>query len=145
MGLMRVFRFGVVAWLLAVAAAVAGAQPRQTVWDAVYTSEQADRGQKLYDEQCGRCHGDGLGGVESAPPLTGTEFAGNWEGVPLGDLFERMRMSMPQDKPGSLSRPQNADILSYMLRVNGFPAGEKPLEGQAGALGQITFKMYRPQ
>ena len=77
-------------------------------------------------------------------PLTGSAFAGNWEGAPLGDLFERMRMSMPQDKPGSLSRAQNADILAYMLRVGGFPAGEKPLDGQAGTLAQITFRMYRP-
>ena len=134
-----------VAWLLAVAAAVAGAQPRQTVWDAVYTKEQADRGQKLYGEQCGRCHGDALTGVESAPPLTGARFADNWEGTPLVDVFERMRMSMPQDKPGSLSRAQNADILAYMLRVNGFPAGEKELTAEAGALGQVTFRMYRPQ
>jgi S-disulfanyl-L-cysteine oxidoreductase SoxD len=141
---MRGFQFGIAAWLVA-AAVAAGAQAPQTVWDAVYTNEQADRGQKLYDAQCGRCHGDGLGGVESAPPLTGAEFAGNWEGTPLADLFERMRMSMPQDNPGSLSRAQNADILAYMLRVNGFPAGEKPLDGQAGVLGQITFKMYRPQ
>jgi hypothetical protein len=56
-----------------------------------------------------------------------------------------MRMSMPEDKPGSLSRAQNADILAYMLRVNGFPAGEKVLSTEAGALGQITFRMYRPQ
>jgi mono/diheme cytochrome c family protein len=142
---MNAYRFGVVASLLAVAAAVAGAQARQTVWDAVYTKEQADRGQKLYNEQCGRCHGDGLTGVESAPPLTGARFADNWEGTPLGDLFERMRMSMPEDKPGSLSRAQNADILAYMLRVNGFPAGEKVLNAEAGALSQITFRMYRPQ
>jgi mono/diheme cytochrome c family protein len=135
----------VVAWLLAVTAIVAGAQARQTVWDAVYTKEQADRGQKLYDAQCGRCHGDSLTGVESAPPLTGARFADNWEGTPLDDLFERMRMSMPLDKPGSLSRAQNADILAYMLRVNGFPAGETLLNAEAGALGQITFRMYRPQ
>ena len=122
-----------------------GAQRPQTVWDAVYTKEQSDRGEKLYVQYCSRCHGDGLGGVEAAPPLTGAVFAGNWEGAPLADLFERMRMSMPQDKPGSLSRAQNADILAYMLRVGGFPAGEKALDGQAGALAQITFRMYRPR
>jgi mono/diheme cytochrome c family protein len=126
-------------------ATAAGARQQRTVWDAVYSNEQADRGQKLYGQRCAQCHGDGLGGVESAPPLTGSEFASNWEGVPLGDLFERMRMSMPQDEPGSLSRAENADILAYMLRVNGFPAGEKPLDGQAGALMQVTYRMYKPQ
>ena len=122
-----------------------GAQRPQTVWDGVYTKEQSDRGEKLYVQYCSRCHGDGLGGVEAAPPLTGSVFAGTWEGAPLADLFERMRMSMPQDKPGSLSRAQNADILAYMLRVGEFPAGEKALDGQAGALAQITFRMYRPR
>jgi mono/diheme cytochrome c family protein len=125
-------------------AAVSAAQTPRTNWDGVYTSAQADRGQKVYTEYCGRCHGDGLNGVESAPPLTGSEFAGNWEGTPLGDLFERMRMSMPQDKPGSLSRAQNADILAYMLKVGGFPAGAQELDGQPGALATITFRLYKP-
>ena len=132
------------ATMLALTASVASAQGPRTVWDAIYSNEQADRGEKLYAEFCSRCHGDALGGVEAAPALTGTTFGGNWEGAPLGDLFERMRMSMPQDKPGSLSRAQNADILAYMLRVGGFPAGEKELDGQAGVLAQITFRMYRP-
>jgi mono/diheme cytochrome c family protein len=123
----------------------ASAQAQRTVWDGIYTNEQADRGQKVYVERCAQCHGDGLAGIESAPPLTGAEFASNWEGTPLGDLFERMRMSMPQDKPGSLSRAQNADILAYMLRVGGFPAGERELDGQAGALASVTFRMYKPQ
>ena len=45
-----------------------------------------------------------------------------------------MRSTMPQDKPGSLSRAQNADILAHMLHAGGFPAGPMPLDGQAGAL-----------
>lgn len=127
------------------AAVCAGAQAPQTVWDGVYTREQAERGQKLYRQECGRCHGDDLGGIESAPALTGSTFAATWDGVPLSDLLERMRVSMPQDKPASLSRMQNADILAYMLQVSGFPAGEKPLAGQAAALSQITFRTYRPE
>lgn len=130
--------------LVAVTAMTMAAQRPQTVWDGVYTKEQADRGETLYREHCARCHRDALDGVESAPPLTGSTFAGNWEGVPLGDLFERMRMSMPQDKPGSLTRPQNAEVLAYMLRVGGFPAGEQLLSGQAGALAGVTFRMYKP-
>lgn len=132
-----------VAVMLAVTAVLADAQRPQTVWDSIYTKEQADRGAKLYATYCSRCHGDTLGGVEAAPPLTGSVFAGNWEGAPLGDLFERMRASMPQDKPGLLSRAENADILAHMLQVGGYPSGEKALDGQPGALAQITFRMYR--
>jgi len=121
------------------------AQGQKTTWDRVYTVEQADRGEKLYAANCASCHGDTLGGVEMAPPLAGDVFNGNWEGVSLNDLFERMRTSMPLDKPGSLSRAQNADILAHMLRVGGFPAGDVPLEGQAGALMQIRFVTYKPE
>ena len=126
------------------AALMTAAQTPRTVWDGVYTREQAERGEKLYAQECGRCHGDDLTGVESAPALTGSSFAATWEGLPLSDLLERMRVSMPQDKPGSLSRSQNADILAHMLHISGFPAGEKPLEGQAAVLSQITFRTYRP-
>jgi mono/diheme cytochrome c family protein len=125
--------------------ALTSAQAPRTVWDGVYTREQAQRGEKLYEQECGRCHGDDLTGIEAAPALTGSNFAATWEGVPLSDLVERMRVSMPQDKPGSLSRAQNADVLAYMLQVSRFPAGEKPLEGQTSVLSQITFRTFRPQ
>jgi mono/diheme cytochrome c family protein len=120
------------------------AQGQKTTWDKVYTDEQAARGAKLYAAHCASCHGDTLGGVEMAPPLAGDVFNGNWEGVSLNDLFERMRTSMPQDKPGSLSRADNADILAHMLKVGNFPAGDAPLDGQAGALMQIKFVTYKP-
>lgn len=121
----------------------AGAQAR-TVWDGVYVDEQAARGETLYADRCAKCHGDALTGMESAPALTGTSFYSNWEGEALDALFERMRASMPQDKPGSLTRPQNADILAYILRVGGFPAGMTALEGQTGALAGVTIRMYKP-
>lgn len=129
--------------LLAVAVLRAGVQAR-TVWDAIYTTEQATRGERLYAERCARCHGDTLAGMESAPALTGTAFYSNWEGEALEALFERIRSSMPQDKPGTLTRPQNADILAYILRVGSFPAGTSALDGQAGALSGITIRMYKP-
>lgn len=127
-----------------VAAVATAMQEPQSVWDGVYSREQAEQGQKLYRQECGRCHGDDLTGIESAPALTGSSFAATWDGLPLSDLMERMRLSMPQDKPGSLSRAQNADILAYMLQVSGFPAGEKRLEGQPDVLSQIRFQTHRP-
>ena len=111
----------------------------------MYTEEQASRGETVYAESCGKCHGDTLGGVEAAPALAGPAFYANWEGETLDALFERMRSSMPQDAPGSLSRAQNADILAHMLRVGGYPAGSAPLEGQAAALSQIKVLTYKPE
>jgi mono/diheme cytochrome c family protein len=133
-----------IAAVLSLLSVVRGQQPR-TTWDRIYTDEQAARGEKLYTEQCAQCHGDGLGGVESAPALTGDMFSSNWEGVALADLLDRIRMSMPQNKPGSLSRAQTADIVAHMLKVGGFPSGDAPLDGQAGALSQTKFVTYKPQ
>lgn len=118
--------------------------PARSVWQGVYTDEQAKRGQALYATHCVKCHLASLGGAEAAPPLVGGTFAATWEGTALADLFERMRSSMPEETPGSLSRQQNADLLAYMLKVGGFPAGPTPLSAEAPALAEIRYDTYRP-
>jgi S-disulfanyl-L-cysteine oxidoreductase SoxD len=138
-------RFVVMAWVLFlwfVVTSVLSAQEPRTTWDAVYSAEQARRGAALFKAHCAACHGEALGGIESAPALTGDTFNSTWEGVPLEDLFERARTTMPQNAPGSLSRQQNADILAYILDVGKFPAGDKPLDPTA--LAGITYRTYKP-
>ena len=110
------------------------------MWDGVYTADQAKRGAELYQSNCASCHGTALGGGESAPPLTGGEFFSNWNGLTVGDLFERIRISMPADRPGRLTREQDADILAFMLSVSEFPPGKSELEHQAEALKQIRIE-----
>jgi len=132
-------------FLAAFLALVALAPQSLTVWDGVYTREQSDRGEKLYADRCARCHGDGLQGIESAPALVGTTFYSNWDGESLDALFERMRTSMPQDRPGSLTRTENADILAYLLRAGKYPAGTMTLDAQGGALTRVKVMMYRPE
>jgi mono/diheme cytochrome c family protein len=117
----------------------------RSVWDGVYTEEQAKRGEALYEKQCSACHGDKLAGRESAPPLTGGAFLSNWNGLPLSDLFERVRRTMPQNSPGKLSRQQNADILAYVLSFNKFPAGKTELHRQAEMLKEIRFESAKPE
>ena len=141
---MRVSSASVVV-LLAVAAGTVLSGQSRSVWDGVYTEEQAQSGGALYGERCALCHGASLAGSESAPALIGPNFSANWEGVTLGGLLERMRVSMPLDDPGSLSRRQNAEVLAYMLSVGQFPAGERPLRREAGALALITFRSNRPE
>jgi mono/diheme cytochrome c family protein len=120
------------------------AQSAKTVWDGVYTQEQAKEGQGLYNESCSSCHGDTLMGGESAPALAGGEFLSNWNGLTLGDLFERIRTTMPQNRPGSLSREKNAAILAYMLSVSQFPAGKTALPQQKEVLDQIKIVASKP-
>ena len=98
-------------------AATVYAQQSASVWDGVYTQEQANRGKTLYSKECASCHGQALDGSGQAPPLTGADFKGNWNGQTVDDLFEKMQTSMPADQPGKLSREQNADILAFLLGV----------------------------
>ena len=120
-------------------------QSTTSVWDGVYTNEQSDRGKPLYVKECAACHGDTLGGGEEAPPLTGSAFMANWSGLTVGDLFERIRLSMPEGRPGTLSRQQNADILAYILNVNQFPAGKTELQRETDRLKQIRFLAEKPE
>ena len=123
---------------IAVAAGAAAGQGR-TVWDGVYTAEQARRGAEAYEEACAECHGADLGGGDMAPGLAGVEFVYNWHGFSARDLFERLRVSMPPDQPNRVSRQAKADILAFMLEANGMPAGDAELASRAGPLGAIQF------
>jgi mono/diheme cytochrome c family protein len=112
----------------------------RTVWDGVYTSEQAKRGESLYLLKCGSCHGDKLTGGESAPPLAGGQFLSNWNGLTLDILFERIRLTMPSDNPARVGRMPKADILAYILRMNRFPAGKAELQYKAELLKEILIE-----
>jgi len=120
-------------------------QPTKSVWDGIYTKEQAQRGQPLYKQYCASCHGDNMEGIEMAPALTGGEFTDNWAGQTMGDLFERIRATMPRDKPGRLSREVNADITAYMLSFNQYPAGSAELPHDTQELKQIRIDAVKPE
>ncbi len=94
--------------------------------------------------ECAACHGDMLTGGESAPPLTGGTFLANWNGLTMGDLFDRIRKTMPQSAPGRLTRQQDADILAFMLSANKFPAGKTELYRQSEMLKEIRFEAAKP-
>jgi S-disulfanyl-L-cysteine oxidoreductase SoxD len=113
-------------------------------WDGIYTEAQAKRGEGLYSQYCASCHGPDLAGGEMAPGLTGGEFTANWNDLSIGDLYERIRISMPQSAPGSLSRQQNSDILAYILRKMNTPVGTTELSTSTDELKAIKFLAAKP-
>jgi mono/diheme cytochrome c family protein len=121
------------------------AQMKTSVWDGIYTEDQAKGGETLYRKECASCHGDDLAGVGQTPPLSGKEFKMDWDGLTVGDLYERMRVSMPADHPGTLSPEQNAGILAYLLKSNEFPPGNTPIRGDTESLKQIRFETAKPK
>jgi cytochrome c len=119
-------------------------QGARTVWDGVYSEAQAKRGEAIFVDACSNCHGRTLEGQDMTPPLTGGVFMSNWDGLSVGDLTDRIRSSMPLDRPGSLSRQDNVDVVAYILRFNQFPAGKDELPIQINTLKQIVFKAAKP-
>ena len=121
-----------------------GKAPR-TVWDGVFTKEQVKRGEGLYAQLCSSCHGPDLAGNDEAAPLTGSAFLASWDGLSIGELSNRVRVSMPPNNPGTLSRQQIVDILSYVLSVNNFPAGTTELDPKAELLKEVRIEATKPK
>jgi quinoprotein glucose dehydrogenase len=127
--------------LVALTAIISAAE--RTVWDGVYTADQARKGADLYAATCASCHGIALTGGESAPPLTGGEFMSNWNTLTVGDLFERIRTTMPADRPGTFTREQTAAILARILQASDFPAGASALDTRTEYLKEIRIEAVK--
>lgn len=117
----------------------------RSVWDGVYTEEQAKRGLELYAQECSTCHAADLTGNGEAAALTGPGFLANWSGLTVGDLSERVRISMPPNKKGKLNRQQIVDILSYIIKYNNFPVGKTELDPRLEVLKQIQIEATKPK
>jgi len=130
-------------WLRAEQATTTTTSDR-TTGSGVYSEAQAKRGEGIYAEKCSSCHAPELAGLDQAPPLTGADFNTNWNDLALNDLFERIRISMPADKPGTLSRQEAADVVAFILQRGSFPAGQSELASDAEALKGIKFVAKKP-
>jgi len=110
------------------------------VLDGIYSAAQAARGAAAYPRYCAACHGASLSGLGEAPALAGAQFIADFNGLTVGDLFDRIRSTMPLDNPAVLSRDQYADILSFILKSNGYPAGATDLDRRSEFLHAIRFE-----
>jgi len=126
----------------------AGAQPVvTTVWDGVYTEEQATRGERTYRQRCTKCHRNDLSGDgalqgqlgEIVASLVGTSFSSRWNDMTVGDMSLTIGRTMPWDAPGTLTPQSNVDVVSYLLKMNGIPAGKSELPIETGKLQQILI------
>ena len=90
--------------------------------DGVFTPAQARRGRGVYDQNCSSCHGHALRGGEMAPSVAGADFIVFWTEVPVGALFNRIKLTMPEDGPGRLSDQE-------YNRRRGLPARPERLSG----------------
>ncbi len=113
--------------------------------DGLYTADQAHRGETAYKAQCTSCHGDALDGVGPYPPLSGDDFLSKYEGQPALNLYDMIQKLMPATAPGTLTRPQAADLLAYILSFNKFPAGKTDFPSDEDSLKKLILPKPAPK
>ena len=118
--------------------------PPTSVLDGIFTEAQADRGQTAYSEDCAECHGEGLGGGEMAPGLTGVAFSFRWRGLKVGDIYTSIQSTMPPEEPATLSAQEYIDIVAFLLSANRYPAGDRDLAVDVTLLEGIAVERMPP-
>jgi PQQ-dependent dehydrogenase (s-GDH family) len=114
------------------AANITGAPPQ-------YTAAQAAAGKTAYDANCAVCHGNTLTNGTFATPLAGEYFKTQWAGKTVGAFFNKAK-TMPPASPNSLPEQTYADIVAYVLEVNGFKAGGTTLAPNPEKLEQMRLR-----
>jgi hypothetical protein len=108
---------------------------QRSTGQGVYSREQWMRGRDVYAGMCAGCH----------PAVThvGPAFTKGWAGKKLSELFGFLRERMPKNDPGSLSEQDYVDVMSYLLRLNGMPAGVDELPVDSVELTKIRIDSSR--
>lgn len=105
-------------------AAPLGAQTADTTMKpasaGVYTEVQAARGDTVFQKFCLSCH--------TPASYSDQQFRMNWFGRPLFELFKTIKTTMPEDNIGGLSDDEYTRVVTYILKLNGFPAGPDSLK-----------------
>jgi cytochrome c len=109
------------------------AKPEISTMAGVFTNAQAARGEETYMTICVGCHPAGT--------YTGKTFVTSWGNRPLSDLFSIIKNNMPKVDPGTLSPEETAQVIAYILKSNGVPAGKSELPAQVAPLKNIRIEM----
>jgi mono/diheme cytochrome c family protein len=119
-----------------------------------YTRQQAERGRLYFYGSCNTCHtadsrtftpddlvagrgflnGRGLSLLSVVSP---DRFAERWRNV--GNLYNKIRLTMPGHDARGLSNAAYVDITAFMLSVNGVPAGGSELTDNVEAMRAMTL------
>ena len=142
---MRLFATAMLVLALIVSAATAVARAAQSAPEGFYGEEQARRGKTQVASSCAACHTAAAAGQASRAangpdrvtlPLVGSDVIRKWRTV--GDLFSKVRRTMPANNANGLSDDAYLDIVAYMLHVNGLRAG-KSLTPQVNSLHKLVL------
>jgi len=105
-----------------------------------FTAAQAAAGKKAYNSECAVCHGSTMTNGTFGTPLAGEYFKNAWGGRSVAALFDKAYKTMPPSEPGSLDKGVYADILTYILELNGAKPGGAKLPAAAEALEKMVIR-----
>ena len=112
----------------------------KTVWDGVYTEQQAARGALSFTANCARCHSGSVSDGEEGRPLAGDRFWKSFRESTVDHLLDYVSRNMPNGAGGSLSADVYADVVAFILSRNGLPAGASELTKESAVGVQIITK-----
>ena len=77
----------------------------------------------------------------NAGTYTAAAFREKWNGAPLSQLFGFISSTMPKEQPGTLEPDEYAEVVAYLLKINGAPPGKSELPAEAAPLKKIRIAM----
>jgi mono/diheme cytochrome c family protein len=124
--------------------AALGSQRGEAAVPALYTAAQAHTGHATYEQKCAMCHGKHEQGMVG-PALKGPIFASKKANYKVEDIYLFMSVNMPAYAPGSLTPKQYVDIMAFLLRQNGFPAGQSALTSKLASSSTVPLLYHGPK
>lgn len=98
----------------------------RTTADSTFTDAQAERGAQVFTRVCLECH--------AREDMRNPDFKGKWSGQSTFDLFKNISTTMPDNNPGMLAVGEYVDVVAYILKINGVPAGAAELAADSTAM-----------
>jgi len=135
-----IFAIAIVGVAITAAAQSAVAAQSKTVWDGIYTEEQAARGAQSFATNCTRCHGGTTNDGEEGKSLAGERFWNSFRESTVDHLLDYVSRNMPNGAGGTLSAGVYADLVAFILSRNGLPAGASELTKDSAVGVQIIAK-----
>ena len=114
---------------LASASMLGGATVARADGTGWFAPAQVPQGRWEYAQQCAVCHGAQLQGG-GAPALKGREFAAQWNGKKLDELYTYVHKNMPLGRGASLPSQEYADVVAYILAQSGAARRHRALHAE---------------
>ena len=103
----------------------------KSILDRIYSVAQAERGDARFKVSCSSCH--------TAGDFAGGAFAERWSGQTMGEVFDFVSNTMPENDPGGLKPEEYASVLAYILRMNAYPVGSDDMPADKDALKKFEI------